>query len=545
MTTMASTFEQVATETLEAPILLGRVSEPLSKLGEGDEKRKVADASEAEAEEPLPLTRQMSTMSAMMAVPAFEKCGNFATSLVFPVMIFDSPLDIDLFRERLRQRIFLFQRFRSKAIRDPTAKRIVDTFSFEPLPLSAIDMDYHVTTNSSIKTEAQMFDHLNHLWATGMDLERPLWRWVYLDNCEDGRHRLLGVFDHSIGDGFTMVKTLLSLLDDMPDTNAKEAEQATRMNPPPKRSAPSVHFATKLSARLWGMVAPFMKERLADTASCLRPKGVQFSTTSRVFAHTEPIELAQVKEVKARFEGATVNDVMMALLSMTLKRYLDMHGGSDGVRMSATFPINNRQDGAHAKLTEETFGNKILIGSWPFDFSFSDRIECVWRAKRTAAWVKNNPQPHVESLLQSIIMPRLSLPAIHDLTKKMSRVMPTAVLTNVPGPQEPVSLLGQEVAEMRFHAVSNTFGVMYQVFSYNGQVTATINVDPTVGNPAELAAIWKDEFTNLYSQVIKHGEGQMTEPPMKTSYGTKSVVLSALAAAFLALSVGKMLQLLS
>merc|ERR1712232_152872 len=80
--------------------------------------------------------------------------------------------------------------------------------------------------------------------------------------------------------------------------------------------------------------------------------------------------------------------------------------------------------------------------------------------------------------------------------------LPSAMLTNVPGPQQPVLFLGQEVAEMRFHAVANNFGLMYMIFSYNGSITATINVDPSIGDAEELSKLWTSEFEALYEEVM-------------------------------------------
>jgi len=441
----------------------------------------------------------MSLMSAMMAVPVFEKDYPFAPSFVFPLMVFDTPLDMAQLRERLRQRLFLFERFRSRAVKLGDATSEVESYAFELLPIDSIDMEYHVCTLEHIRTEEQMFEYMNEVWTESLDLDRPLWRWVYLNNCQDGRYRLLGVFDHSVGDGHTMVKTLLSLLDD--DSSA--TADTPNMTPPPRRAPPSVPFLTRMHATCYGLLAPFLVKRLADTTTCLRSPDGQWSGTRKSFAHPEPIELQRVKEVKERFPGATVNDIMMATLTLSVKRFLEMrHGSSVGARVSATFPINRRAAGAQEKLDESTFGNKILIGRWPFDFSFKDRIECVWQTKDTAAWVKCSPQPYIEWLLQSFIMPRLSLSSIKKLTETHASTMPSAMLTNVPGPQQPVVFLGQEVAEMRFHAVTSAFGLMYQIFSYKGKITATINVDPRVGDAEELAKLWKSEFEALYADVM-------------------------------------------
>merc|ERR1712039_276628 len=121
--------------------------------------------------------------------------------------------------------------------------------------------------------------------------------------------------------------------------------------------------------------------------------------------------------------------------------------------------------------------------------------------------------------------------------------MPSVMLTNVPGPQKPVSFLDQEVIEMRFHAVSSPFGLMYQIYSYNGKITATINGDPGIGDVDELARLWRSEFNALYEDVMRTDSRCLREHRVRLqlSFGSKffaGAALFALGATFVAKLAG-------
>ena len=98
-----------------------------------------------------------------------------------------------------------------------------------------------------------------------------------------------------------------------------------------------------------------------------------------------------MKEIKNKFRGATVNDVLTALLNMTVKRYFEekndavLHMGRGAVR--GNFPINMRDPGAPIDL-----GNRFSAGAFQFDFDYKSRIDLIWRVKRQVDAIKVSPQ---------------------------------------------------------------------------------------------------------------------------------------------------------
>ena len=93
---------------------------------------------------------------------------------------------------------------------------------------------------------------------------------------------------------------------------------------------------------LSAFTAPFVKP---DSPSVLMRKDTTTASIQKNIAYTEVIPLSKVKEVAKKYTGSTVNDVLVALLTMTLRSYLEA-GGADDVlnkRVRASFPINARK----------------------------------------------------------------------------------------------------------------------------------------------------------------------------------------------------------
>jgi hypothetical protein len=103
----------------------------------------------------------------------------------------------------------------------------------------------------------------------------------------------------------------------------------------------------------------------------------------------------QVKEVKNKFPGATVNDILTAVLVMMVRRYLEsvndpILARSDSL-LRGNFPINMRRNANNPSVIPEA-GNNFASGAFTFDFSYKDRVDLVWRVKRQIDLIKISPQ---------------------------------------------------------------------------------------------------------------------------------------------------------
>ncbi len=103
-----------------------------------------------------------------------------------------------------------------------------------------------------------------------------------------------------------------------------------------------------------------------------------------------------MKEVKNKFRGATVNDILTAVLNMMLRRYLievdDPVLRNPSALVRGNFPINMRKPDSEIQL-----GNNFSAGSFTYDLEYESRIDLVWRVKRQLDAIKASPKVFMNS----------------------------------------------------------------------------------------------------------------------------------------------------
>ena len=202
------------------------------------------------------------------------------------------------------------------------------------------------------------------------------------------------------------------------------------------------------------------------------------------------------EEVKALSKalGCTVNDVLIAAVTGAFRSYMEAEGGlpSETTEIRATVPVSLRPL-EHSKELGNHFG--LVFLSLPL--GVSNPLERVYRVSERMNELKASKQAAVAfGLLAALGMGPAALqkPALDLLSEKA-----TAVLTNVPGPREPLFLAGGEVRDMMFWVPqTGNVGIGVSILSYNGQVFFGLIVDRRlVADPARIISRFHPELENL------------------------------------------------
>jgi hypothetical protein len=188
---------------------------------------------------------------------------------------------------------------RSKIIFAPKERSFSDVF-FQQLPMESIDLDYHVRLLGKSKpwSQCDLDDLMTKLYIEDMDFDKPLWRFFVINNMADGRHMLIAVVDHAIGDGASMMNILLSMLDEADGRPISKVGDIL-----PQRRVRAAH-PTFLS-RAAGMVEGTFRGIIAATFPPDPPNALKLPTLNRAIserrcATTSKIALADVKAVRCR-----------------------------------------------------------------------------------------------------------------------------------------------------------------------------------------------------------------------------------------------------
>jgi WS/DGAT/MGAT family acyltransferase len=191
----------------------------------------------------------------------------------------------------------------------------------------------------------------------------------------------------------------------------------------------------------------------------------------RRFAYTT-LPLEKAKQVR-RAVGCTFNDVVMALCSGTLRRYLAKHDCLPDDPLIAMVPVSVRT-GAEA----ETYQNRVSAMFADLATDEADAARRLARLKATMDRAKSDFRAIPAETLQDFT--QFAPPAIAARVMRMysrlriaDRTAPpfNLVISNVPGPNFPLYAAGAELTH--YYPVSTIVdgnGLNITVLSYNGQL---------------------------------------------------------------------------
>lgn len=466
------------------------------------------------------MTRQHEPMSAVdRAWFRMESVEN--PMMICAVLTFEESIALPRLKRLLEQRFLCFHRFH---------QRVVDTgegLTWEDDPLFDIDNHLHVLALPGKGTKTDLQNLASDLNSTPLNLQRPLWQMHYLDGYNGGCALLVRIH-HCIADGISLVRVLLSLTDSTP--NATGQDRRTH------RRRPRAHTRTtgQLLARLTGDARTAFQQsqlfiqsvlrdpryplKLARTAGAIaldlaklglapfEPQtGLKNPLSGRKqVAWAEPLPLVDVKDC-ARALGGTANDVLMCAATGALTRHFHERGETIpdcGIRVAV--PFNLRP----LRQPIETLGNQFGLVLVSLPVEVSDPLMRFKQVQANMNRLKRSYQAQVTYSLLDIFgrgPDMLERRALKLLSSKAS-----AVLTNVPGPKQPVYLAGAKLIQPMFWVPqSGDIGIGMSIFSYAGLVQFGITVDKAIhADPAAVMGYFRESFFELHRLALAQAEQQ-------------------------------------
>ena len=176
--------------------------------------------------------------------------------------------------------------------------------------------------------------------------------------------------------------------------------------------------------------------------------------------------LSDFKAIKDAL-GGTVNDVVLAVVAGALGRWLRSRGlRTEGIELRALVPVSIR-----AMDERGTLGNRITAMRGPLPVYVDDPVERLRIVRDSMAGLKDSKQA-----LGAEVIAGLSDFAPPTLLAQASRLnfstrLFNLIVTNVPGPQFPLYLLGREMLEIVPIAfLPENHALAIAIMSYNGEL---------------------------------------------------------------------------
>lgn len=368
--------------------------------------------------------------------------------------------DWQAFRELIRQRLFIFARFRQRVINRETIPLWV--------PDDQMDLDYHLRQVDlrHEQTQPAVHAYIENLLSIPLDFSRPLWELHMVETA--GATTLVAKLHHCIADGIALVRILLSLTTVSPGGAFFEPHR--EYNPVRRTGKRHAGLFSSAGDGLSRIVKALFKfvSMPADTSTHV--KGALQPVKKA--AWSEAISLEDVKMLASAYK-ATINDILLWLACGALRRYLTETGEKPETASAfrVSIPVNLRGD-TDTIMTGNQFG--LVFLELPVGVeNGQERLRIVQRRMNEIkasgeAWVAYG----VLSLLgrMPLVVEQF---VVNFLSSKCS-----AVVTNVPGPRRPLYLAGAKIEDIMFWVPkSGMLGVGISLISYNGGVRIGIASD--------------------------------------------------------------------
>ena len=369
--------------------------------------------------------------------------------------------------------------------------------------------------------------YLSDQFSVPFDRAHPLWDMQLLVNPDNERCAFLTRFHHGLGDGIRLVQLLLGICDsaagatpaavglnkdgghkgpldaalhlvehtiaDAVDALAHTGEvardvthvMASTLNPLalPHHLETAVDFV-KHPVKLMDALTSYSSEDNAISNSwreigrlLLHEKADAEAWSghpqeAKSVAWMEGIDLASIKTIARAFDG-TVNDVLMASVSLALTDYLHERGVEDVHDLAWMMPVSLQPiDGS----LPDTLGNHFAVVLFSMPLGITDPAALIEEIRQRTTRLKHSAEPMLAFGVQKVIAESPSTVA-KGLTDFFS-AKTIGQLSNVPGPRAQLKFTGIPVRSVfAFVPTSGDQPLGICVFSYNGSVTVGVSGD--------------------------------------------------------------------
>ncbi len=412
------------------------------------------------------------------------------------VMTTATPMDRATLRRLLVERLLPYRRFRQKVLGPFGPRpRWVDDGRF--------DVERHIIEHALDGPGDQhaLEASVSRLMSTPLSFEHPPWTFHHVEHYGEGSAVIVRLH-HCIADGIALMHVLLSIADE--EYSADHVPKARARRPLGARvqatlrgaATETVDLLTHPRHLLYRLRQGGRGAGALGALLAMRPdsdtlfKGA--ATPARRAAWTRPIALDDVKAVAAS-TGSKVNDVLLAAAAGALRRYLAERGQPvDGVEVRAAVPFNVRP-------LERAFelGNQFALVFLELPVGEDSVRGRLTALKARMDKIKGSAEPAVVyGILQSIgRAPKWA----HRMVVKMFSEKCSAVMTNVPGPTEPLHLLGHRLDGLMFWVPqAGDIGLGVSILSFDGRVLVGVTTDAArVEEPAAIADAVEAEFAAM------------------------------------------------
>lgn len=439
--------------------------------------------------------------------------------MIVGVWMLEPAITLAALRERVADKLLQYPRFRQRVVQDAMGASWVDDEHF--------DIDRHVLAIRLPKHragagQAALQQLCGELAARPLDPGHPLWQFHLVERY-DGGCALIARIHHCIADGIALISVMLSITDGgnaPPPRHRRRQERTDAAGDDWLADAvikPLTELTTK-ALKMYGQGIAKSVEALSgpqpllgsldlarvgyrvladaaalalladDSATALKGK----PSGRKVVAWSDPMPLPDVKAI-GRGLGCSVNDVLLSAVAGAIGGYLREVGDDPaGKEIRAMVPVNLRPLEQAWQL-----GNRFGLVPLVLPVGIANPIERVYAVRARMQALKGSYQPLLAFAV--LTLSGLVIKPVQDAITGLFAKKTTAVMTNVPGPAEPLKFCGATLKQTMFWVpTSGDIGVGVSILSYGGGVQFGLMTDAALcAEPQRIIERFAPEFEAL------------------------------------------------
>ncbi len=356
------------------------------------------------------------------------------------------------------------------------------------------DLDFHLRHTSLPRpgSDAQLKKLSARIMQQHLDRSRPLWETWIVEGLDGDRFALISKVHHCMIDGISGVDILQLLLTPSPQY---ELEAPPEFVPRPRPRGfellrdevvrrVRMPFTALRDLRRFAADAKDLRREVtvraraaAETLGTSMRRASPTPINQRIGPHRRfdwlrmPID--EIKLVRKAL-GGSLNDVVLTVATGAFRRFFTDRGMSlRDLDFRVMTPVSVRADDEHGE-----FGNRV--SAWILELPLAEpdpRVQLQILSRRTRELKESKQAIGAEVLTQVAEWTPATLLSLG--ARNASRLLPfNAVVTNVPGPQFPIYLLGARMLEVYPHVpLVEKLGLGIALMSYDGQLHWGVNAD--------------------------------------------------------------------
>jgi diacylglycerol O-acyltransferase len=409
----------------------------------------------------------------------------------------------------------------------------------------SFNLDYHVRHTALPRpgSDEELRQLVGRIFSQRLDRSKPLWEVWLVHGLEGGRFALISKTHHALVDGVAGVDIATVLFDLRPVPQQPPEEESWTPAPVPSDVdlvAEGVKGLVRTPVALAGRALGALR---SPTRSLERAREAAEGIGEVVWAGLNPApevplnvpigphrrmwwvqsRLADFKAIKDAL-GGTVNDAVLAVVAGGLGRWLHTRGvRTEGLELRALVPVSIRTADESG-----TLGNRIAAMRAPLPVYVTDPVERLRLVQEAMGNLKQSKQA-----LGAEVIAGLTDFAPPTLLAQASRLnfstrLFNLIVTNVPGPQFPLYLLGREMEEIvpiAFLPENNALAIA--IMSYNGKVDFGLLGDyDAMADLEDFGEMLADALTELLKAARRRSKATARSNGAKKGAGADSTRVS-------------------